>query len=330
MKTRRERYQSPPPPKIVKTVKVKRRESENIEKNDIKKDLNEIYKNIKSAPSYSKKITQFLQQTPSSSLFRQVRHKYPRRRIRAFFPYHIMMSDTINYRSYGLSNHNWKYCMVMVDVFSKRAYAQPMKRMRDFDATIAMENMLKMLPDLPKIIITDLGTEYYNSKMRALFQRFGIKHYSIRGKHKACVAERFIRTIKSRLERYFWEKKTHNWVDVLQDFIENYNNTYHRSIKMSPNAVNENNRKIVFANLFPHIKDKTPPRLQRGDKVRLLKRKNLFDKGYSRSWSTAIYEIKTALSDAGVDYYEISDLQGNVLPRKKYYWELNLVIKNDN
>ena len=220
--------------------------------------------------------------------------------------------------------------MVMVDVFSKRAYAQPMKRMRDFDATIAMENMLKMLPDLPKIIITDLGTEYYNSKMRALFQRFGIKHYSIRGKHKACVAERFIRTIKSRLERYFWEKKTHNWVDVLQDFIENYNNTYHRSIKMSPNAVNENNRKIVFANLFPHIKDKTPPRLQRGDKVRLLKRKNLFDKGYSRSWSTAIYEIKTALSDAGVDYYEISDLQGNVLPRKKYYWELNLVIKNDN
>ena len=241
------------------------------------------------------------------------------------------MSDTINYRSYGMpQNQNYKYIMVLVDVFSKKAWAQPMKRMKDFDATIAMEKMLKTVPDFPKIVITDLGTEYYNSKMANLFSRFGIKHYSIRGKHKACVAERFIRTLKSRLEKYFWDKRTHKWIDVLEQFIQNYNNTYHRSIKMSPNAVNENNRKIVFDNLYPNINDNTPPRLHKGDKVRLLKTKNIFEKGYTRSWTTNLYEITNTFSDGGVDYYEISDLEGNILPRKKYYWELNLVTKNDN
>ena len=240
------------------------------------------------------------------------------------------MSDTINYRSYAMNNKHYKYAMVLVDTFTKRASAQPMKRMKDLDSIIAMETMLKRLPDLPKIIITDLGTEYYNSKMSSLFERFGIKHYSIRGKHKACIAERFIRTLKSRFEKYFWDKKTHNWVDVLQQFIDNYNGTYHRSIKMAPNEVTEDNRNTVFKTLYPFIKDKTPPRLHKGDRVRLLRSKNLFEKGYSRSWSVAIYNIVQALSDSGVDYYKIEDTEGNLVPRYKYYWELNLITKNDN
>ena len=99
---------------------------------------------------------------------------------------------------------------------------------------------------------------------------------------------------------------------------------------MSPNAVNENNRKVVFENLYPHIEDKTPPRLNEGDRVRLLKVKNIYEKGYTRSWGTKIYKITKALASSGVDFYEISDLEGNILPRKKYYWELNLVTRNDH
>ena len=83
------------------------------------------------------------------------------------------MSDTINYRMYAMpDNNHYKYIMVLIDVFTKRAYAAPMKRMKDFDASIAMESMINKLPDLPKSIITDLGTEYYNSKMTNLFDRF--------------------------------------------------------------------------------------------------------------------------------------------------------------
>ena len=327
MRTRRERYQSPlrpvVPPRRISNV---RRNSENSE--DTMKKLREIYSNVKSIPSYSSKIQNFLRKNVTSSLFRQVRHNYPRRRIISYYPGHTMFSDTINYRNIGTKNKNSKYIMVFIDNFSKKAYAAAMKSMHEFDSVIGMESMLHRLPSMPQNIITDKGTEYYNSKMKSLFDRYAINHYSIRGKHKACVAERFIRTLKSRLEKYFWEKNTKNWVDVLDQFIENYNGTYHRSIKMAPNDVNDDNRATVFKTLFPKTKDITKARLNQGDQVRVVKQKNIFDKGYTRSWSQEIYTIVKTFSESGVDFYNISDSAGNILPRKKYYWELNLVAKN--
>jgi glutamate 5-kinase len=221
-----------------------------------------------------------------------------------------------------------KYINIGIDVFSKMAYAAPMKKMNEFDSTIAMESIINKLPDIPQNIITDLGTEYYNSKIKALFDRYGINHYSIRGKHKACVAERFIRTLKGRLEKYFFENKTHNWINVLDQFIANYNNSYHRSIKMEPINVNEDNKKKVFNSLYPKSMEQIRPRLNKGDQVRLLKDKNIFEKGYTRSWSLEIYKIEKTFSESTVDFYLISDSAGNILPRKKYYWELNLVTRN--
>ena len=242
---RKSRIQRPSPlKKVEKSEKNPKNPSNQATENE---DLNQIYSNIRAIPSYSSKIADFLRKNTTSSLFRQVRHNYPRRRIRAFYPFQIMMTDTINYRAYAMPhNNNYKYIMVLIDVFSKRAWAEPMRRINEFDATIAMENMLRKLPEVPQTIISDKGTEYYNSKMKAVFDRMAIKHYSIRGKHKACVAERFIRTLKSRLEKYFWATKSHKWINVLQQFISNYNETYHRSIKMAPNDVNDTNRAEVF------------------------------------------------------------------------------------
>ena len=97
---------------------------------------------------------------------------------------------------------------------------------------------------------------------------------------------------------------------------------------MPPIQVNDHNRAKVFKNLYPKIKDNRKPRLNKGDQVRLLKEKSVFEKGYTRSWSKEIYNIRESFSDSGADYYSIADIEGNILPRKKYYWELNLVSRN--
>lgn len=318
---------------IQRNLEKVKKEKEKQKRNNITnldENIEKVYTNIKSVPSYSKKIIDFLRKKESSSLFRQVRHKFPRRKIKSYFPYQMMMTDTINYRNYSDSNRNYKYIMVLIDVFSKMAWTFPMQRMKEADSMIAMESMLKQVPENPHVIISDRGTEYYNSKMKTLFERLGIKHYSLQGKHKACIAERFIKTIKGRLEKYFWETKTRNWIDVLQSFTSNYNSTYHRSIKMSPIEVNDDNRKIVFKNLYPKLTMKINPRLKIGDQVRLLRTKGLFEKGYSRSWTTSLFTVTKTFSEGTVDFYSIRDSSGIVLPRKKYYWELNLVSRDDN
>ena len=242
------------------------------------------------------------------------------------------MSDLIDYNHSKMphANGGYRYIMVFIDCFSKVAWAEPMKRKDGLSSLKAFENVFRKMQDIPQSLITDRGLEYYDRRVQAFLSRFGVRHYNLRGPHKASIAERFIKTLKGRLEKYFWENKTKQWVDVLPDFINNYNNTFHRSIRMAPNAVNENNRKQVFKYLFPNIKLKTKPRLNVGDRVRLIKEKSIFDKGYKRAWSLEIFKVKEAFSRNGVDFYKIEDLTGVAVPRKKYYWELNRVSKHDS
>ena len=144
---------------------------------------------------------------------------------------------------------------------------------------------------------------------------------------KASMVERFNRTLKSRLEKYFYSEKTKNWVEVLDQFVSNYNDTFHRSIGMSPNNVTDKNAKQVFQKLYPNIHLEVTPRLTVGDKVRILREKTIFEKGYTKSWSDEIYTISKVKQAAGRVWYELKSANGTYLPGIKYYWELNLVKK---
>ena len=153
-------------------------------------------------------------------------------------------------------------------------------------------------------------------------------HYSLRGPHKASVAERMIQTLKGRLEKYFWQNKTKRYVDILQQVVDNYNNTPHRSIGMAPVKVNHENRESVFKKLYKDNEIRSDPRLRIGDKVRIAKLKTIFEKGYTRRWSLELYKVISAKSRGGVDFYRVADENGNILPRQRYYFELNLVERN--
>ena len=269
---------------------------------------------------------------PTSSLHRQVRKRFERRKIITYFPYDIIMSDLIDYNHSKMphANGGYRYIMVFIDCFSKVAWAEPMKRKDGMSSLIAFEKVFEKMKETPQSLITDRGLEYYDKRVQAFLERNGVRHYNLKGPHKACVAERFIKTLKSRLEKYFFANQTKRWIDVLPLFISNYNKTYHRSIRMAPDDVNENNREQVFKYLFKNTKLKTKPRLNVGDRVRIVKEKSIFDKGYKSAWSTEIYRVKQCFSRNKVDYYKIEDLTGVELPRKKYYWELNRVSKNDS
>jgi len=235
-----------------------------------------------------------------------------------------------NSRDYVHANNGYKYILVFIDVFTKMCYVEVLKNKTALTTLLALEKIIKRLPEPPNHFVTDVGTEFYNRPVHELLQKYGIEHYSIRGEHKAAVAERMIRTMKGRLEKYFWENKTKCYVDILQQIIDNYNKTPHRSIGMAPISVNRNNRDQVFKKMYPKQNIEFKPRLGVGDKVRIAKLKTLFEKGYTRKWSLEIYTVISAKSKGGVDYYKVEDIDGNILPRQKYYYELNLVEKNDS
>ena len=146
-----------------------------------------------------------------------------------------------NSRDYAHANGGIKYILVFIDVFTKMCYVEPMKDKNAITTLMALENIFRRLPDVPKHFITDDGTEFYNKYVNDFLETQSVIHYSLRGRHKASVAERMIKTMKGRLEKYFWHNKSKRYVDILQQVIDNYNRTPHRSIGMAPVSVNFEN-----------------------------------------------------------------------------------------
>ncbi len=99
----------------------------------------------------------------------------------------------------------------------------------------------------------DQGSKFYNTSFLNLLKKHKIKHYSVYSEQKGAIIERFNRTLKTRMFRYFNSQGSHRWVDVLQDLINGYNNSKHRSTSFAPNDVSTTNESIVRKNLFPDI-----------------------------------------------------------------------------
>ena len=163
-------------------------------------------------------------------------------------------------------------------------------------------------------------------------KRYGINHYSTptQTKWHASIAERAIRTIKSRISRYMQKTKTKRWIDILDQVIANYNETPHSSHGFKPNDVTENNRTEVYKRMFPKRKLIRDCRLEIGDKVKLKREKKQFEKGYTPNWSDDIFEIFDTHQSHDVCWYKVKDLTGKEKEGVWYYNQLNLVQKNDS
>ena len=92
-----------------------------------------------------------------------------------------------------------------------------------------------------------------NKHFQKLLKDEGINGYEAINDTKAAIVERFNRTLQNKMYRYFTAANTFRYVDVLQDLVKSYNNTYHRSIGMKPVNVTESNSKQVRMRLFPSI-----------------------------------------------------------------------------
>ena len=111
--------------------------------------------------------------------------------------------------------------------------------------------------------------------------------YSTNNEGKSVVAERFIRTLKSKIYKYMTSISKNVYINKLDDIVDEYSNTYHTTIKMKPIDVKDN----TYINTDKETNDKDP-KFKVGDRVRISKYKNIFAKGYTPNWSEEVLVIK--------------------------------------
>ena len=139
-----------------------------------------------------------------------------------------------------------------------------------------------------------------------------IELYSTENEEKSSVVERWIRTMKEKMWKYFTDNNTNTYIDILQDLVKDYNNTRHSSIKMTPvEASKKENELTVWRNLYPEhleIYD-INTKFSVGDKVRISKKKNTFEKGYTTRWTEEIFTI-VEVKHTQPPTYKIADFNG--------------------
>ena len=137
--------------------------------------------------------------------------------------------------------------------------------------------------------------------------------YSTHHEEKSVVAERFIRTLKSKIYKYMTSISKNVYIDKLDDIVDEYNNTYHTTIKMKPADVKDN----TYINADKEFNNKDP-KFKVGDHVRISKYKNIFAKGYMPNWPEEVFVIKNTVPWT----YVINDLNGEEITGTFYEKEL--------
>ena len=143
--------------------------------------------------------------------------------------------------------------------------------------------------------------------------------YSTHNEGKSVVAERFIRTLKSKICKYMTSISKNVYIDKLDDIMDEYNNTYHTTTKMKPIDGKDN----AYINTDKEINNKGP-KLKVGDRVRISKYKNIFAKGYTPNWSEEVFVIKKVKNTVPWTYV-INDLNGEEIRGTFYEKELQKI-----
>ena len=102
----------------------------------------------------------------------------------------------------------------------------------------------------PSKLQTDQGTEFLNRVFQKFLRENKIEFFTVKSALKASVVERFNRTFKNKMYKFFTAKNTLTYIDVLPQSVRSYNNTYHRSIKMKPSQVTKANEAKVWDTLY--------------------------------------------------------------------------------
>ena len=296
--------------------------------------INKLVKAMKGKMSKND-IKKWLQAQEPYTLHKPVHRKFPRNKYILSNLNELWQADLSDMRTYSKYNNGYNYILCVIDVFSKYAFARPLKNKNSETIKKCFDSIFNEANTTPTHIQSDKGTEFVSKDVQRYFKSKNINYYTTNNPDiKASIVERFQRTLKMKMWRYFTHKNTYQYIDILQDLMHAYNHGYHSSIKMCPSEVNPSNIMTVWNNLYDRGRNMknspdTPiPKFHIGDHVRITKYKQVFQKGYESNWSNEIFIISSVIDRSPWVVYTLKDLQNETIVGTFYERELQKVIYN--
>ena len=177
--------------------------------------------------------------------------------------------------------------LCVIDILSKYAGVVTLKDKKGTTIVNAFQNIVDSSKRKPSRIWIDQASKFYEKPFKKWLEDNGINMYSTHNEGKSVAAERFIRTLKNKFFKHMTVASKNVYFTFLEDIVNKYKNTYHKTNKMKP--VDVKSTSYTEYNVDSNEKD---PKFQVGDHVRMSKYENIFVKGYAPNWTKKVFVIK--------------------------------------
>lgn len=272
------------------------------------------------------KVKEWLSHQDTYTLHKPVRRRFKRRLIITGGIDHQFQADLIDMQSLKKYNDDYSYLVTCLDVFSKFAWAIPIKNKTGKSLVWAVSQIFAKRK--PISFQTDKGSEFVNKTFLKFLRDNNVHFFTTENEDiKAAIVERFNRTLKEKMWRYFTKTNKLRYVEVLESLIQNYNNSFHRSIKMAPTQVNVNNQTQVWNTLYNKkdaLQEHSKAHFGEGDRVRISQHRHIFKRGYTASWTEELFTISRINKTIPITYV-LKDDSGEELNGAFYNEELQKV-----
>ena len=288
-------------------------------------------KNIKrKTKNLTKKIKEWLSYQDTATLHKPARRHFQRSKVIVNGIDDQWQTDLICLsKEIAKANQNHGFILTCIDILSKHGWAIAIKNKQGATLVTAFKKILESGRKCNRLQ-SDQGREYTNKKFQKFLKDNKIEFFTTFNEEtKASVCERFNKTLKSKLWKYFTKNSILNFLPILDDLVWSYNHSWHRSIQMQPALVDRFNQEEVWQRLYGSSLPKSKKcTLKPGDLIRISKYKGKFEKGYLPSWSEEIFYVHKVLNTQPVRL-KVEDEEGSVLKGSFYTWEVQKITKHD-
>ena len=281
-----------------------------------------------------KRLKSWLSSQESYALYKKAQRNFKRQRIVVGEKNNSVQSDTLNMKKFSKYNRDYAFILVVVEVMTRYAYTQPLKTLQASDTRAALEVIFKEAPK-PEVFYCDGGSEYKKS-VGDYLKAQGIKKVVTLNETKCPLAERFIQSLRLRLQRYFRATDTLKWIDELEPMTQAYNHSRHRSLggRITPyQAMCDTPTPLLYHWQYRRKGQAGPTRAgyqyDIGDRVRLSVLRKSFHRRYNENFTNEIFHVYARKKKQGFEVYKVKDDTNDPIEGEFYLQELQLVPSND-
>ena len=206
-----------------------------------------LYKIVKKEGKYMishSQIKKWIQKQESYSRNKGVKRNFQRGRVIVAGIDDQFDADLASLIYYADDNDGYKYLLVVIDIFSRYGWVQPLKDKTGKEIVSAFDEILKE-GRIPKCLRTDAAKDFTSERFQNYVESKNITHFVTHSEKQANYVERFIKTLKSKIYRYMVEKNSPRYIDVLPKIVDSYNRTWHSGIRSEPINVNKKNSPVT-------------------------------------------------------------------------------------